>query len=1064
VLSLLLVLVLVLGLAPVTVLATPEEVVTAPSVYSSAPIEVGEVGHVFTGTPEDTEVSIIAPTPPEGRRFTRWITNRDDTLVWADGTSNMCVEATFIMPPHLPGNVAHTGRHGLWIRAIFDQIPDEDSILFNTVYYLSEVIGVRWRGSPNEERAAHWVADQFAALGLESEVYTKMMGNYNTAANMWLYELPTQTWVPTGMVVFNENGNHFGDFIGNAMPNNATFNENFNPTGQLVDFGTWPGGLTVPAGLTGDVVAAIRFDGTPSIALATAALAAISTESPNIDITGLLFTRSTGTLAQIHGPVNGLAALPTPGIPGVPSIALNLFNFERALTHADDFTGLVWHTYYRSFSAMGVLPATTDDPDLLIVFVAHLDSVRSAAGVDDNASGVASVIALAAEFAEQDRGNVEMWFVAAGGEEGNGMSGAVEAAQRVVRAGHRDIAIVFNQDMISSPGTHSAFGHVSLFGEQLDTLGIDIWPTGLAGGLPQHTYGWPCPITGDGAYFAVNPFNLPAHLIITHATEAGWQPLTPIAQDPRNIQNIRMYREGFTDHQEFGRRGIENASGIICEDAGNGLGLEYHNARDNLWENYSYDRHNLVFNIFRNAAQTALDNQVTKRALLAIDQYEELVKLYNATQLFGFLEEVRGHIGGVDLIFTPENYIFCIAAAIGSDITTHGWTNLTAAQENAGVAAEFLPVDYRDPFTDEVVDIFWGFGTGIADYRNAPRNARYNQFSTTLRAEFIELPTLTLVAFNNGTCDEVPSMAGNIRIWPQLNGVGAPIPRSAVITAYDQDNNDASQFLTKNRLWDNDIGWRDYYINFDVNKDAPWQYIDFTVAIFGRTVTVRLINNLYTPVTDIFGVRYFNNGNSDNASLAQMGVIRIWMQLNGANALVPHAELGVEATFPNGQDAMAFVRVNRIWNDPGNVNLIDVDKDNGSWQYINLTLTLFGQTVNVLLINDLYVPFTDVFGVNYFNNGNSNNQSLANLGVIRIWTQLNGINALVPYANLGVTATFPNGQNAMEFVRVNRIWNDLDNVNMIDVRKDSGSWEHINLTLTLFGQTVYVLLVNDLYL
>ena len=29
--------------------------------------------------------------------------------------------------------------------------------------------------------------------------------------------------------------------------------------------------------------------------------------------------------------------------------------------------------------------------------------------------------------------------------------------------------------------------------------------------------------------------------------------------------------------------------------------------------------------------------------------------------------------------------------------------------------------------------------------------------------------------------------------------------------------------------------------------------------------------------------------------------------------------------------------------------------------------------------------------------------------------------------------TLPNGQDAMSFVRINRIWNDLDNVNLIDV-------------------------------
>ncbi|MCL2397193.1 MAG: DUF6055 domain-containing protein, partial [Defluviitaleaceae bacterium] len=45
------------------------------------------------------------------------------------------------------------------------------------------------------------------------------------------------------------------------------------------------------------------------------------------------------------------------------------------------------------------------------------------------------------------------------------------------------------------------------------------------------------------------------------------------------------------------------------------------------------------------------------------------------------------------------------------------------------------------------------------------------------------------------------------------------------------------------------------------------------------------------------------------------------------------------------------------------------------------------------------------FGFNIFNNNNDNVPSIA--GTIRMWTQLNGVNAIVPYAELDVTATFP---------------------------------------------------------
>jgi len=44
-----------------------------------------------------------------------------------------------------------------------------------------------------------------------------------------------------------------------------------------------------------------------------------------------------------------------------------------------------------------------------------------------------------------------------------------------------------------------------------------------------------------------------------------------------------------------------------------------------------------------------------------------------------------------------------------------------------------------------------------------------------------------------------------------------------------------------------------------------------------------------------------------------------------------------------------------MWANPGNANFIDVSK-NGNWQYINFTASLLGQTVELLLINDQYVP------------------------------------------------------------------------------------------------------------
>ena len=211
----------------------------------------------------------------------------------------------------------------------------------------------------------------------------------------------------------------------------------------------------------------------------------------------------------------------------------------------------------------------------------------------------------------------------------------------------------------------------------------------------------------------------------------------------------------------------------------------------------------------------------------------------------------------------------------------------------------------------------------------------------------------------------------------------------------------------------------------------------------------------------------FNNGNSNNASLAQAGVIRMWTQLNGVNALVPYAGLEITAQLPNGDCAMEFVSINRIWNNLDYVNMIDVSKRPATWERIYFTATVFGQTVEVILINDEFISHP-VFTLDIFNNGYGGtpsrpNASLAHGGTIRMWTQLDGVNAPVPYAQLEVTAELPNGQCAMQFININNMWANPGNVNLIDARMRPAIWERIYLTATLFGQTVEVILVNPEY-
>jgi len=248
-----------------------------------------------------------------------------------------------------------------------------------------------------------------------------------------------------------------------------------------------------------------------------------------------------------------------------------------------------------------------------------------------------------------------------------------------------------------------------------------------------------------------------------------------------------------------------------------------------------------------------------------------------------------------------------------------------------------------------------------------------------------------------------------------------------------------------------------------------------------------LLGAFYTTVPELpeFGWHIFNNGPGGtqyprpNAGLAASGTIRMWAQLDGVNAPVRLAAADtIVALDQNGQCAMEFVTVNQMWvAGTGWVNyfnMVNVSKDNGSWQYINLYITVNRQTVHVLLANALFVPpVLQEFSWDIFNNGPGGapsrpNPGLAANGTIRMWARLDGVNTPVYFdAADTIVATDQDGENAMEFVRVNRMWvagqGWANYFNLVDVNKDNGSWQYINLTITVYGETVHVLLVNALF-
>jgi len=315
--------------------------------------------------------------------------------------------------------------------------------------------------------------------------------------------------------------------------------------------------------------------------------------------------------------------------------------------------------------------------------------------------------------------------------------------------------------------------------------------------------------------------------------------------------------------------------------------------------------------------------------------------------------------------------------------------------------------------------------------------------------EGVIMAVFSLHAFNNGVINNQSlANAGLIRIWTRLDGVSTPVPSSLTVTAIDQDGNNAMEFVRVNEMWENPG-----YVNLiDVNFNAPWRRIYLTATVLGQTVEIVLINPR-PPVVPEFSLFAFNNEVINNQSLADAGLIRIWTRLDGVSALVPNS-LTATAIDQDDQCAMEFVRINQPWTNPGYVNSIDVNF-NAPWHRIYLTATVFGQTVELVLINPR-PPVVPEFSLNVFNNGVINNQSLANAGLIRLWTRLDGVGANVLITE--ITAVDQDGNNAMEHLRrINTV--GVSPQNGFDVNFNA-PWQQIYLTVTAYGQTLELTLVN----
>jgi|GEM_PF-2810274 len=816
--------------------------------------------------------------------------------------------------------------------------------LFRNLYALTSNYGSRLFGSRNSYDAARYIESEFLTAGiaandvefLVTERRDNMLaqGGANGGAN-------SRAW--NGRLMFD--GLH--EIYGSAFPALGAavdVDDGAFPAiadAELVYLGTFPNALSAADADGRNIVGVVRFVGPHlSVPGLVAALGELE-EYYGVEIEGIVLSRVGRVLWENAVPAVAL-------MPGIDNAATNPFStvvmtdyfLTMALERADSFAGMDRFQRTNDYSVFARLPATDDpdNPEMVIVVTAHKDSVLAATGASDNASGASALLELARTFvAMPDRGGVEIWFLAVSSHEGGGRPSVHEIIGRLRDQGLDDIAININMDMVATPSYRAN-------GAPMDAIAVEIVTPGV----------------GCGNETRIRS-NLPARLLLEH-DRSLW---------PVGIYNVRLEQCGGTDHDVFIQNGIDAANIIYLCECDNNLEIGYHNSRDNLEENYCYNRHRAIVNIVSNAVHSAIVESITKVVEFEVDFEASTITLLNANRLFETFDKVVGRIDPCGSLGNPGLPICtvancpCVNREVVFTITysTPGFMVTVPGLDEAFFADVRVVAIGSTDYVDHAPRAIARRGTANTPARVGPGGAEWlehlGRFESRMREVRTQpLPVFIFEAFNNGNEDNASlAGAGLIRVWPLLNGAGTLVPMDSVITALCPDGNDAMQFISRNRQWCDASGWQDFYINFDADKTAQWQYIYLTVTAFHQTVEIRLVNNRFVaePV-DVLGLNVFNNGNDNNVSLANLGVIRIWTRLNGVNALVPYVNLVVTAELPNGDCAMQFVRVNRIWNNPGYVNLIDVVKNNAPWQYIDLTVTLGNQSVELRLINNRYTP------------------------------------------------------------------------------------------------------------
>lgn len=426
---------------------------------------------------------------------------------------------------------------------------------------LSEDIGVRLMGTPNEYAAAEYIEGQLDSYGYDGQISEYTINASAVAA------------IDIGEKQYYANYYYAGEMNQIINPNisNCTLSE---PTQEDLDvISTWnisAGDLVVVnSSLFSDLETLSKVqaetDGTETALKSSDFINQAIDKAEEAKASAIVIYNDTGLRSQ-SVKVSGNT---------IPVIGANTVIGEELISNAGNIS-ISKVERPISWNVEAVKEASTEEPESIIYVTSHLDSVMGAPGATDNASAVAAVLELAKQYKDIDTGGVEIHFVAFGGEEAGLLGSAAFVSQ--IPEEDKAIAINFNMDMLSSTGT--------FYGEELNAVSLDI-----AGGKSA-------------------TFNIAAALIITGSEDM---------QFIEGTENLRWFKYGSSDHQSFQDSGIDAASMIRVTDESDDIEDINHTYKDNMVDNYSLDRHVECTNMVSKGIAKAIDSKFTK----VLEYYED---------------------------------------------------------------------------------------------------------------------------------------------------------------------------------------------------------------------------------------------------------------------------------------------------------------------------------------------------------------------------------------------------------------------------------------------------------